>query len=319
MPKPDALRRLTPLAAVLALLLVGCSSGERRDGDETGRPAAPGATPIGPDTAAPLPERSLEQLKAQIQANGLNFRTLRANCRVTIANPRLTMPRGAGGRRGAITLSGRMAVSVPRRLKLYLEATGKTLVEVTGNGNDYLVDMPGIGPTRYRGVYDMPLTVVPRRVSMLPDDLAEIWDQTNLFAAKSLVLKAYADYWVIEGIRVLEDPPRVTIPASFWIKREETSADNPPRIAVYTKFDPDGDVRCNIRLEDYRAVPDTERGIVCFLPHRAQIAYPLERTVINFELSDVELNPQLRPGTFDMPGTKDPTSGSITRIPPADR
>jgi hypothetical protein len=151
---------------------------------------------------------------------------------------------------------------------------------------------------------------------MMPDDIAEAFDQLNLFSEKRLVLRSWPDYWEVNGIRLVDNPQRVIIPAAFWIKRRETSEDDPATIERYAKFDPSGEVRCMIGMADYRPIPDAEHGVLCAVPHQVQISYPLEKTVLTIRLSNVELNPKLNPTVFEVPKPSPSGSGSVTRIPP---
>lgn len=291
-----------------ALALSACTSSSSRP------PAANTSGAARAASEATPPVRSLAQLKSDITTNAGGFRSLQADCTVTIQNPRLVLPEGTLSPQGVVTLAGTIEVAVPRRIRLRLSQAGKRLVDVVGNGFDYMVDMPMI-QSRYKGAYDMPLVREARRVSLLPDDLSLAFDQNNIFADQSLVLKSFSDYWALEGVQLLKDPERVIIPATYWLQRIDASAQNPAMINRITRFEANGDVRCELQLRGYQPIPDNEHGVVVSIPHQVLLVYPGERTSITIQLRDVDLNPRLDPKLFDVPkGPVDGGASSVTKV-----
>lgn len=310
-------RMMASVAMLAALALAaGCNTFSGPTTAATTAQAADETTEVlkNPVTAA-LPGKTADQLAREVLTNAGGFNSMRANCSVVFDTPLVVDPQGRPLR--GFRLDGRMAVAFSRKLKMILSATQKTMVDITGDGTEYIVDMPGIGRTSYSGVYDSPLALGPQHLSMLPDDIAEAFDQNRLFAGKSLALKSYPDWWVIEGVRRHGD--RIVAAASYDIRRETSSAEqDPAKIVTYTKFDARGDVRCIIRMADYRDAIDKDtgpRGVVCAIPHSVQITYPREGTTLLITVSGVELNPKdLDPGHFKVRRTTGPATPSTTRV-----
>ncbi|MFO7958496.1 MAG: hypothetical protein R6X33_15515 [Candidatus Brocadiia bacterium] len=264
---------------VLAAALWGCS-GEPELMDP------PARTPGPPD---------LEAVLDRIGTNASKWRTLDAECNVTISSAYL---RGQGGqitRRG-----GRLRILKPGKIMLRVPEKGELAIGMVGDGERYTLNMPVFGES-YSARYGSPLPVDQLRITFMPDDLVDALDYTNLFGPrrKVPVIRQMGGLYVIDCLRMVTEPK-----ADLYVDSSLTFEPNSNNVMMYRKYQPDGSLRAEIRYPGwdlYQAAPgEDDRQAAARLPGRLWLAYPPSRTLIMITLEDVTLNEELDPAQFEL-------------------
>ncbi|MCK4374359.1 MAG: hypothetical protein KAX19_03485, partial [Candidatus Brocadiae bacterium] len=95
---------------------------------------------IAPVVPVLVPARSLEYWVSLLKANARPWRSLQADCTVTIRNPRIPLPGDQ-----AVFPDGRLQLVKPAKLNLTAPASGRALIRLVSDGRSFRVEMPFFG------------------------------------------------------------------------------------------------------------------------------------------------------------------------------
>jgi len=275
----------------------------------TGCPSMPSS--LQAPTSVVLPQRSIDDLKQEIRGNSAVFRTLRAECRVTLRTPLMA---GQAG----LEMSGPLVLEKSEgsrfaRVHVKLGGPGKLYAELISDGERYSVNMPIFQDMSYGCGSDDALRPAEGRVHFMPADLAAALDPALLFVDRSLVLRAYPRSWDLEVGSIREPaiaPPVWEIACigaasgvrpSVWVDGSILLNRNTEQIDRVDRFRRDGTLVARIWYLGWTVARDTE-GRAARVPRDFILWYPppLEGTTLHVTLSNVKINEPPPEGAFQV-------------------
>jgi hypothetical protein len=258
-------------------------------------------TPIG--LIAPTEQRplTLAELKTFVMKDSLLWQTLDAQCTVTIADQSIQLP----GNQVTFT-EGRLAIQKPGMVNLTCPATSRPAIKLVGDGEAYRVMMPAFRSMDYSGRYGDPIPSPTAGIRIMPEDVADALDLTNLFYGKAQTLMYETPFAFIYSLSLVPDPLQPDKPTMAVASRIRVESGS-NRIITYDKcytsgLEAAGTIKVTITLGDYQLVK-AGGGATVSLPNSIRLDYGATGTAIRLTLSDIRLNTTLEPALFKVAGS----------------
>lgn len=196
---------------------------------------------------------------------------------------------GAGGRTRSFHLDGVLFYLAPRNLRFDLKSLGERQMLIGSNAEGYWLF--SAEDKQFRCGATVEELHLPSEIPVAPDQLVEALGlggiSKNGDPADDLagpVQRIEGDYQQLIFLSTGSDS--AVLEKEYWLDR------SPPRLIRRVLFrGPEGDVRMNSLLDDYR--PLDEGGPL--LPHSMTAEWPVEGTSLRFRISKWTLHPQIDP------------------------
>jgi hypothetical protein len=279
------------LRDVLAALLTG--GGFAAMVAATGCGSTPGQGMERPPARMTLPTAELmelEQTKNRITAGVSLWSSLAAKGRIMISNPGMKPA-------SQVTFDDmELVVQRPGRIRLRARrpGTNRWAIDIVGDGGRYEVNLPAFND-RYSGRYGEQLAQLGSRVHLMPDDIVDAFDFSNLFYGKVQTMAQGRAVTTIYSAMPVEYPRR----ALFLMNAVLYDRAN-DRVVSLTKYERDATDRVVMAL-DAREVP-TMDGRIARLPLVVRMSYPWNGTAVTLILTQVQLDAELPEDVFELDG-----------------